>query len=122
MHRRCSQQPLPLSFGVVLFIQWSSVDVIDDGLGGDGGLGCPRIVASGSISNPGFLAEVLLQMSCFYEPFYQVMETSALLRSMPMLFMMSTFPTVISLGWVRFDGSGPPKVGQLADHWKKLLI
>ena len=50
------------------------------------------------------------------------METPALLRSMPMLFMISTFLVVISLGWVRFDGFGPPEVGQIADHWKKLLI
>ena len=50
------------------------------------------------------------------------METLALLRGMSMLFMISIFPVVISLGWVRFDGSRPPEIGQFANHWKKLLI
>ena len=61
-------------------------------------------------------------MSCFYEPFYQVMETLASLRSMTMLFVVSTHLAMISLGWVRFDGSGPPEVGQVLYHKKELLI
>ena len=50
------------------------------------------------------------------------MEIPTLFRSMFMLFMISTFPIAISLGWVRFEGFGSLKVGQLANHWKKLLI
>ena len=79
-------------------------------------------MASGSISNPGFLAEVLLQMSCFYEPFYQVMETPTSLCSMTMLFVVSTLLAMISLGWVRPDGSGPLEVEQVLDYRKELLI
>ena len=61
-------------------------------------------------------------MSCFYEPFYQVMETPTSLRSMTMLFVVSTLLAMISLGWVRSDGSGPPEVGQVLDHREELLI
>ena len=50
------------------------------------------------------------------------METLALLHSMPMLFMISTLLAMISLGWVRSDGFGPPEVGQVSDHRNKLLI
>ena len=61
-------------------------------------------------------------MSYFYKPFYQVMETPASLRNMTMLFVVSTLLAMISLGWVHSDGFGPPKVGQVLDHRKELLI
>ena len=61
-------------------------------------------------------------MSCFYEPFFQVMETPTPLHSMTMLFVVSTLLAMISLGWVRSDGSEPLEVGQVLDHRKELLI
>ena len=59
-------------------------------------------------------------MSCFYEPFYQVMETPTSLCSMTMLFVVNTLLDMISLGWVHSDGSRPPEVGQVLYHRKKL--
>ena len=50
-------------------------------------------------------------MVCFYEPFYQIMETLASLCSVTMLFMVSTLLAMISLGWVRSEGFGPPEGG-----------
>ena len=50
------------------------------------------------------------------------MGTLTLLRSMSMFFVISAFPIAISLCWVRFEGFRPPKVGEFANHWKKLLI
>ena len=49
-------------------------------------------------------------MSCFYEPFYQIMEAPTSLRNVTMLFMVSTLLAMVSLGWVHSDGSGPLKV------------
>ena len=61
-------------------------------------------------------------MSCFYEPFYQIMEAPASLHSVTMLFMVSTLLAMVSLGWVRSDGSGPPEIGQVLDHREELFI
>ena len=61
-------------------------------------------------------------MSRFCESFYQIMETPASLRSVTMLFIVSTFLAMISLGWVDSDEPGPPEVGQVLDHREELLI
>ena len=57
-----------------------------------------------------------------YEPFDQIMEASARLCCVTMLLMVDTFLTMIPFGWVRFEGSEPPEVGQVLDHREKLLI
>ena len=61
-------------------------------------------------------------MSCFYEHFYQTMEAPTSLRSVTMLFVVSTLLAMVSLGWVHSDGSGPLKVGLVLDHREELLI
>ena len=50
------------------------------------------------------------------------METPAPLRSVAMLIMVGTLLVIISLGWVRSEGSGPSEVGQVLDHREELLI
>ena len=61
-------------------------------------------------------------MSCFYEPFDQIMEAPAFFSCVTMLLVEDTFFAMISFGWVRFEGSRPPEVGQALDHWEKFLI
>ena len=61
-------------------------------------------------------------MSRPYELFDQIMEASARLRCVTMLLMEDTFFTMIPFGWVRSEGSRPPKVGHVLDHREKLLI
>ena len=50
------------------------------------------------------------------------MEALASLHSVTMLFMVSTLLAMVSLGWVRSDGSGPPEIGQVLDHREELFI
>ena len=47
-HRCCPQQLLSLSFGVVLLVRWTSVNIVYNGLGGGWGPGGSRIVMLGS--------------------------------------------------------------------------
>ena len=61
-------------------------------------------------------------MSRLYEPFHQIMEAPACLRSVAMLLVVGTLLAVISFGWVRSEGSGPPEVEQVLDHREELLI
>ena len=48
---RGPQQLLSLSFGVVLFVRWTSVNVAYNSLGGGWGSGGSRVVILGSVSS-----------------------------------------------------------------------
>ena len=60
-------------------------------------------------------------MSRLYEPFHQIMEAPARLRSVAMLLMVGTLLVMIHFGCVRSEGFGPPKVEQVLDH-KEFLV
>ena len=51
-HRCCPQQPLSLSFGVVLLVEWASVNIAYNGLGGGWGPGGFRVAILGNVSSP----------------------------------------------------------------------
>ena len=61
-------------------------------------------------------------MSRLYEPFHQIMEASTCLCSVVVLLMVGTLLSMIHFGWVRSEGSGPPKVGEVLDHRVELLV
>ena len=61
-------------------------------------------------------------MSCFDEPFNQILEGPTCLCCMTMVFVEGAFLAAVSYRWVRFEGSRPPEVGQPLDHWEKFFV